>query len=98
MPAVSYDLKPRPSNAHSFLSHTTVDAVHPKVDLSPRLMDQAYLPKSVLYATSARIGGIGLDAVAMESLRGLQDQLGLAIAYGFCTYSNGGHSPRPEPW
>ena len=39
------------------------------------------LPKSVLYATSARIGGIGLDAVAHETLRGIQRELGLAIAY-----------------
>jgi len=40
------------------------------------------LPKSVLYATSARIGGVGLDAVAHETLRGIQRELGLAIAYG----------------
>ena len=39
-------------------------------------------PTSVLYATSARIGGIGLDAVAHETLRGIQNQLGLALAYG----------------
>jgi glycosyltransferase involved in cell wall biosynthesis len=38
-------------------------------------------PRHVLYATSARIGGIGLDAVAHETLRGIQDQLGMAIAY-----------------
>jgi glycosyltransferase involved in cell wall biosynthesis len=36
----------------------------------------------VLYATSARIGGVGLDAVALETLRGIQDRLGRAIAYG----------------
>jgi glycosyltransferase involved in cell wall biosynthesis len=39
-------------------------------------------PKSVLYATSARIGGVGLDAVAYETLKGIQAQLGLALAYG----------------
>ena len=38
-------------------------------------------PSHVLYATSARIGGIGLDSVAHETLRGIKDQLGLAIAY-----------------
>jgi glycosyltransferase involved in cell wall biosynthesis len=38
-------------------------------------------PRHVLYATSARIGGIGLDAVAHETLRGLKDRLGMAIAY-----------------
>jgi len=40
------------------------------------------LPQSVLYSTSARIGGVGLDAVAHETLRGIQRELGLAIAYG----------------
>ncbi len=40
------------------------------------------LPASVLYATSARIGGIGLDAVALETLRGIDDRLGLAISFG----------------
>ena len=35
----------------------------------------------MLYATSARIGGIGLDAVAHETLRGLKGRLGMAIAY-----------------
>jgi glycosyltransferase involved in cell wall biosynthesis len=44
-------------------------------------IDQS-LPKSVLYATSARIGGVGLDAVAHETLRGIQRELSLAIAYG----------------
>jgi hypothetical protein len=39
-------------------------------------------PESTLYATSARIGGTGLDAVALETLRGIRDWLGLAIAYG----------------
>ena len=41
------------------------------------------LPGNVLYATSARIGGSGLDSVALESLRGLyrSDILGRAIAY-----------------
>jgi glycosyltransferase involved in cell wall biosynthesis len=43
------------------------------------------LPAAVLYATSARIGGVGLDAVALETLRGVQDRLGLAIAYGLRT-------------
>ena len=38
-------------------------------------------PRHVLYATSARIGGVGLDAVAQETLSGIKDQLGLAIAY-----------------
>src|SRR5258708_30445239 len=40
------------------------------------------MPTSVLYATSARIGGIGLDAVALETLRGIDDRLGLAISFG----------------
>jgi glycosyltransferase involved in cell wall biosynthesis len=39
-------------------------------------------PTSVLYATSAKIGGIGLDSVAHETLRGIQAELGLALAYG----------------
>jgi glycosyltransferase involved in cell wall biosynthesis len=38
-------------------------------------------PRRVLYATSARIGGFGLDLVAHETLRGIQNQLGMAIAY-----------------
>ena len=38
-------------------------------------------PHRILYTTSARIGGVGLDAVAHETLRGIQHQLGLAIAY-----------------
>ena len=38
-------------------------------------------PRHVLYATSARIGGYGLDSVAHETLRGIQNQLGMAIAY-----------------
>jgi glycosyltransferase involved in cell wall biosynthesis len=38
-------------------------------------------PHRILYATSARIGGVGLDAVAHETLRGIQNDLGLAIAY-----------------
>jgi glycosyltransferase involved in cell wall biosynthesis len=38
-------------------------------------------PRHVLYATSARIGGVGLDSVAHETLRGIKEQLGLAIAY-----------------
>jgi glycosyltransferase involved in cell wall biosynthesis len=40
------------------------------------------LPRSILYATSARIGGYGLDAVAYETLVGIRDRLGLALAYG----------------
>jgi glycosyltransferase involved in cell wall biosynthesis len=44
-------------------------------------VDQS-LPQSVLYSTSARIGGVGLDAVAHETLRGIQGELGLAIGYG----------------
>jgi glycosyltransferase involved in cell wall biosynthesis len=39
-------------------------------------------PRHVLYATSARIGGVGLDSVAYETLCGIKDQLGLAISYG----------------
>jgi glycosyltransferase involved in cell wall biosynthesis len=39
-------------------------------------------PRSVLYATSARIGGVGLDAVAYETLRGIEDRLSKAIAFG----------------
>jgi glycosyltransferase involved in cell wall biosynthesis len=38
-------------------------------------------PRHVLYATSAKIGGVGLDSVAHETLRGIQNQLGMAIAY-----------------
>src|SRR5208282_5667167 len=44
-----------------------------------RLMEKE--PSHVLYATSARNRGIGLDSVAHETLRGTKDQLGLAIAY-----------------
>lgn len=40
------------------------------------------LPHNILYATSARIGGYGLDAVAYETLVGIRDRLGLALAYG----------------
>lgn len=40
------------------------------------------LPRNILYATSARIGGYGLDAVAYETLSGIRDRLGLALAYG----------------
>lgn len=61
-------------------------------------MDQAYLPKSVLYATSAHIGGVGLDAVALETLRGLKDQLGLAIAYGLRTSSTGEQFSTADAW
>jgi glycosyltransferase involved in cell wall biosynthesis len=45
-------------------------------------MAQEYLPKSVLYAISAGIGGIGLDLVAHETLRGIEPFLGKAISYG----------------
>jgi len=38
-------------------------------------------PASVLYSTSARIGGIGLDAVAHETLPGIQPTVGLGLAY-----------------
>ncbi|HZJ14348.1 MAG TPA: glycosyltransferase family 4 protein, partial [Chthoniobacteraceae bacterium] len=42
------------------------------------------IPKRLLYATSARVGGSGLDAVALESLRAAHraDCLGLALAFG----------------
>jgi glycosyltransferase involved in cell wall biosynthesis len=40
------------------------------------------LPNSVLYAISARIGGIGLDLVAHETIRGIEPFLGKAISYG----------------
>jgi glycosyltransferase involved in cell wall biosynthesis len=46
------------------------------------LNDEQEMPASVLYATSARIGGVGLDAVALETLRGIRDCLGLAISFG----------------
>jgi glycosyltransferase involved in cell wall biosynthesis len=45
-------------------------------------MPQESLPRSVLYAISARIGGIGLDLVALETIRGIQPHLGKAISYG----------------
>ena len=45
-------------------------------------MSQENLPNSVLYAISARIGGIGLDLVAHETIRGIQPYLGKAISYG----------------
>jgi hypothetical protein len=61
-------------------------------------MDVADLPKSVLYATSARVGGVGLDAVALETLRGLRDQLGLAIAYGLRTSSTGDPFSDADGW
>jgi hypothetical protein len=38
-------------------------------------------PAKVLYSTAARINGIGLDAVAHETLRGIQPTLGPALAY-----------------
>ena len=42
------------------------------------------LPRNLLYATSARIGGPGLDAVALESLRAAHGAgcLGKALAFG----------------
>ena len=40
------------------------------------------LPRSVLYAISTRIGGIGLDLVAHETIRGIQPYLGKAISFG----------------
>jgi glycosyltransferase involved in cell wall biosynthesis len=49
------------------------------------LNNKEEMPTSVLYATSARIGGIGLDAVALETLRGIHDCLGLAISFGVKT-------------
>ncbi len=50
-------------------------------DLNLRALD---LPKHLLYATSARIGGSGLDAVALESLRASHRAgiLGRALAFG----------------
>jgi glycosyltransferase involved in cell wall biosynthesis len=45
-------------------------------------MSQDNLPNSVLYAISARIGGIGLDLVAHETIRGIEPFLGKAISYG----------------
>jgi len=45
-------------------------------------MSQENLPNSVLYAISARIGGIGLDLVAHETIRGIEPYLGKAISYG----------------
>lgn len=61
-------------------------------------MEQPYLPKSVLYATSARIGGVGLDAVALETLRGLRNQLGLAIAFGLRTASADDDLSDADAW
>ena len=40
------------------------------------------LPRSVLYAISTQIGGIGLDLVAHETIRGIQPYLGKAISFG----------------
>jgi glycosyltransferase involved in cell wall biosynthesis len=61
-------------------------------------MDQADSPNSVLYATSARIGGVGLDAVALETLRGLKDQLGLAISFGLRTPSSADNFSETDAW
>ncbi len=43
----------------------------------------SFQPKNVFYATSARLGGVGLDAVALESVIGLHEAgiLGRALAY-----------------
>ncbi len=41
------------------------------------------LPRNLLYATSARIGGSGLDAVALESMRGAQGAGCLRLALAF---------------
>ena len=43
----------------------------------------SFQPKNVFYATSARLGGVGLDTVAMESVVGLYQAgvLGKALAY-----------------
>jgi glycosyltransferase involved in cell wall biosynthesis len=40
------------------------------------------LPSSVLYSISTRIGGIGLDLVALETIRGIQPYLGKAVSFG----------------
>ncbi len=40
------------------------------------------LPQRVLYATSARLGGTGLDAVAQESVKAAGARLGRALAFG----------------
>jgi glycosyltransferase involved in cell wall biosynthesis len=44
-------------------------------------MGELALPRNILYATSARIGGTGLSLVVHETVRGIQDRLGLAIAF-----------------
>ena len=49
-------------------------------NLPPLFMENS--PRNVLYATAARIGAVGLDAVACETLRGIEDRLGKAIAFG----------------
>lgn len=43
----------------------------------------SFPPKNVFYATSARLGGVGLDTVALESVIGLHEAgiLGKALAY-----------------
>ena len=55
----------------------------PENDFMNDPRDLNSLPESVLYAISARIGGTGLDAVALETLRGLYREriLGRAVAY-----------------
>ncbi|MFZ0505851.1 MAG: glycosyltransferase family 4 protein [Chthoniobacterales bacterium] len=62
------------------------------------MTDLDFLPKSVLYATSARIGGVGLDAVALETLRGLKSQLGLAIGFGLRIASGDGELSDSDAW
>jgi glycosyltransferase involved in cell wall biosynthesis len=61
-------------------------------------MDRTHSPDSVLYATSARIGGVGLDAVALETLRGLKDQLGLAISFGLRPSSSADNFSDADAW
>jgi glycosyltransferase involved in cell wall biosynthesis len=45
-------------------------------------MTESKLPKSVLYAVNARVGGKGFDTVALETLRGIYPILGRAVCYG----------------
>jgi hypothetical protein len=55
-------------------------------------------PRHVLYATSARIGGVGLDSVAHETLRGIKDQLGMALAYANRASDLDPHKIRTLRW
>jgi glycosyltransferase involved in cell wall biosynthesis len=68
----------RRSSAPSCGSHRRVRAL----DVNPGGVAPP-LPQSVLYATSARIGGTGLDSVAHETLRGLHEARCLGLALGF---------------